>query len=207
MLYVGYLHDIQNPDVRHLAEQLTVKRFHKQPLVLEALFGKGIVLTPLEQYRGEHLRICRPIEICAEDVQKVLNNTIKSLGKKYNARQIFDLLRFLLPIRILPKRWLSSLFHYKKGSRSEEICSTMLVDAFNKVGFPVRPVIQHHEQHKIKLIRRNPLLFTPSDFDYSPYFQIIKYPILGATNHYRDLHWEEKGTFANSEDHIYTLDE
>lgn len=207
ILYIGYLNDIHNPDIRHLAKQFTPANYHNQPLVLEALFGEGIVLTPLNQYEGEHIRICRPIDLCPDDAQKVMNNSLKSLGKKYSSRQIFDLLRFLLPIKILPKRWLSSLFCYKKNTWTEEICSTMLVNAFTKVGFPVRPIIQKDEHDNIKLIRRNPLLFTPSDFDYSPYFQIIEYPILGAGNHYRDLNWEGKNMLANSEDDIFTVEE
>ena len=56
----------------------------------------------------------------------------------------------------------------------------MLVNAFDTVGFPVQPIIKIKDNDKIELIKRNPRLFTPSDFDYSPYFQIIKYPFYGS---------------------------
>ena len=45
----------------------------------------------------------------------------------------------------------------------------------------------------VQLFRRNPKLCTPSDFDYSPYFEIIKYPFLDFATHssYRLLPWSE----------------
>lgn len=207
MLYIGYIDTLKNNHIKQLAKQFTPPEYHDQALVLEALFEEGIVLTPLKHYRGEHIRICRPIDLCAGDAHKVMSHAIKNLGKRYNSRHIFDLLRFLLPLRILPRRWLSSLFRYKKGTGTEEICSTMLVNAFTAIGFPVRPVVKQDEHNNVKLIRRNPLLFTPSDFDYSPYFQIIKYPIFGASLDYRELAWAEQSILANSDDDIFTIEE
>ena len=49
------------------------------------------------------------------------------------------------------------------------------------------------------LYQRNFRLYTPSDFDYSPYFEIIKYPIfeLSEQSMYRDLPWSEEGMFSH----------
>jgi hypothetical protein len=205
-LNLGHLENIKSPEMRHFVEKFVAPEDRDKHLILEALFDQGVVLKPLEKYRGEHLRICRPIGLYPEDAQKILNGSLMNLGKQYNTRQIFDLLRFLLPIAILPRRWLSTLFEYQEGSRTEEICSSMLVDAFNTVGFPVRPIIKMTTDNQIELIRRNPLLYTPSDFDYSPYFNIIKYPIYGTAGrgHYRDLNWNREGKMANSDTDIFT---
>ena len=44
-----------------------------------------------------------------------------------------------------------------------------------------------------ELYRRNPKLCVPSDFDYSPYFEIIKYPFFdfSAQSSYRLLPWSQ----------------
>ncbi|MSP53848.1 MAG: hypothetical protein EXR81_06340 [Gammaproteobacteria bacterium] len=206
VLNIGHLENIKMPEIRTFVEKFVQPEDRDKHLILEALFDQGIVLKPIDKYRGEHLRICRPTGLFPGDAQKVLTSSLKNLGKQYNTRQIFDLLRFLLPVTILPRRWLSTLFEYQEGSRTEEICSSMLVDAFNTVGFPVRPIIKMMPDNQIELIRRNPLLYTPSDFDYSPYFNIIKYPIYGSAGkgYYHDLNWNREGKMANSDTDIFT---
>lgn len=208
ILYIGKLSDIRNNDLRNLASHYVLPDDVDKPLILEALFDEGVTLKPVEKYRGEHIRICRPASITNEDSQKVINYALKNLGKTYNTRHIFDLLRFLLPIRLLPRRWLSTLFDPKHGKLHQEICSTMLANAFTSVGFPVRPIIKIDDNNNIELIRRNPKLFTPSDFDYSPYFEIIKYPIYGdaAAEDYRTLNWNKDGILANNEEDIFESD-
>jgi hypothetical protein len=49
------------------------------------------------------------------------------------------------------------------------------------------------------LFRRNTKLITPSDFDYSPYFDVIKYPMLGLDDLavYRKLPWDRTGVHCN----------
>jgi len=44
-------------------------------------------------------------------------------------------------------------------------------------------------------VQRNPRLITPRDFDHSPYFSVIKYPLLGRDDigFYRKLPWSEEG--------------
>jgi hypothetical protein len=43
----------------------------------------------------------------------------------------------------------------------------------------------------LEIVRRNPRLFTPNDFDFSPYFDVIKYPIFKLGKHILpdDLPW------------------
>jgi Permuted papain-like amidase enzyme, YaeF/YiiX, C92 family len=204
VLYIGKLHHIQDETLRTLATKRVPPEERHLPLVLEALFNEGVVLKPLKKYEGEHIRICRPVGLYADDAQKVMAYALSNLGKKYNTRHIFDLLRYLLPIRLLPRRWLSSLFNPKYGKLHEEICSSMLADAFSSVNFPVRPIIKFLPDHMMELIRRNSKLFTPSDFDYSPYFEIIKYPMYTDKTkpNYRSLRWDPKNRIVNDESEV-----
>jgi len=43
------------------------------------------------------------------------------------------------------------------------------------------------------MVKRNPRLYTPADFDISPYFDIIKNPFYGESDRgsYRDLPWAD----------------
>ena len=54
-------------------------------------------------------------------------------------------------------------------------------------------MLQINEEDRVQLYRRNPKLFVPSDFDYSPYFEIIKYPFMDFSTHasYRLLPWSD----------------
>lgn len=64
---------------------------------------------------------------------------------------------------------------------------------------------------QIQLFRRNPRLCMPSDFDYSPYFQVIKYPFLDIFHaEYQLLPWKDAGSIAEGllsqeEEDLYSL--
>lgn len=191
-LYIGRLHDLEDNSLKRILVKHMEKRENVR-LVIEGILGKGTVVTPLTNYRHNHIRICRPIGLSPADAQLVIAYAIKSLGKKYNVRQILDLARFLLPWSILPRRWGSSLFRQPTGEPDSGICSSMIAEAFDSVHFPVLPFI-HSQEKGIEMIRRNPYLFSPKDFDYSPYFEIIKYPLLSPEEqvpYYRRLPWSE----------------
>ena len=67
----------------------------------------------------------------------------------------------------------------------------MIAEAFNFVQFPILPLIQKDDKDGITLYRRNPKLSVPRDFDYSPYFEIIKYPFIdyNQNSDYHQLPW------------------
>lgn len=190
--YIGRLHDIDDPMLRDHIQ----KYRHCMPeeqLIIEAILGKGIIVTSIEDYEGEHLRICRPRGITRADSQKVIKYAINDLGKDYNVRQIMDLARFMFPYWFLPRRWRSSLFEHNAGRPTKTVCSTMMAEAFAKVRFPIIPVLHQDEAGNLKLIRGNSQLMTPRDFDHSPYFDVIKYPILDfdELGIYRKLPWDQ----------------
>lgn len=201
-LYIGRINDIEDDDLRQLVEEYLQNTSNKNTteitkntrLIIEGLLGKGTIVTPLNTYRHHHVRICRPIEISHADAQLVIAYAIKGLGKPYNVRQSIDLARFLLPWTIFPRRWGSTLFTTPSGEPESGICSSLLAEAFTSVKFPILPYSRPNKNSGIELFHRNPYLITPKDFDYSPYFEIIKYPILSPEElpYYRRLPWTEE---------------
>jgi hypothetical protein len=190
-LYIGRLIDIEDK-----AMQEKVSNFYQgnpnDQLLIESLLGEGTVISPLTKYAKEHIRLCRPKDILHADAQKVINYTIAHLGIEYDFRQIFDLGRFLLPWPLLPRKWHSTLFNYKPGNSVKESCSALLTEAFQSVNFPIMPMIKQ-EGDTLKISPGNPRLFTPKDFDYSPFFEIIKYPMtLSQSEVYQNWRWDKK---------------
>lgn len=197
-LYIGRLHDIDDVSLREHIQ----KYRHSNPdeqLVIEAILGKGIIISSLDDYDGEHIRICRPRGITRTDSQTVIQYCIRRLGSDYNVRQIMDLARFMFPYWFLPRRWRSSLFEHNAGKPTKTVCSTMMAEAFAKIRFPIIPVVHQDKTGKLKVLRSNSKLITPRDFDHSPYFDVIKYPILDfdELGIYRTLPWDQTGVHFN----------
>lgn len=199
-LYIGRLHDIEDPTLRTL-----VRKFYDgdegDQLLIEALLGQGTLIRPLEKYRGEHLRICRPRGLSPPDAQRVIEFCAHHLGAGYDIRHLVDLARFIYPYGVVPRRWRSTLFEYNAGISTRAVCSSMIAAAFTSVHYPILPVIQRDKDARLVFYKRNTRLFTPRDFDYSPYFDIIKYPILGLDDValYRQLPWNQDGVVCNDE--------
>ena len=197
-LYIGRLHAIDDPDLRALIQ----KHYPAEPdeqLIIEALLGHGTIVAPLSKYKNDHVRICRPTSISRKDAQAVIAHSASRLGAEYDVQQLLDLARFLFPYRLLPWRWRSSLFGKTASART--VCSTMLAEAFASIRFPVKPILQQSSDGEFKIYDRNLKLYTPSDFDYSPYFDIIKYPIYGIETPevYKNLPWEQYGIHLDHE--------
>ncbi len=207
-LYIGRLADIDDPRVRARIEAYHEGNPNEQ-LIVEALLGKGTIISTLDKYSRDHLRICRPSGISREDAQRVIAHAVMHLGCEYDVRQLLDLARFLFPYGILPRRWRSSLFEHNAGIPTRTVCSSMIADAFNQVHFPILPVVQRMENGELRLYKRNARLVTPRDFDYSPYFEIIKYPYIGIEDRalYRSLPWDDNGVVCNGHDDCFLPEE
>lgn len=203
-LYLGRIGDIDDPRVReHVA--YCYDGDPNAQIVVEALLGRGTIISNLDKYRNDHLRICRPDGLSRRDAQTVIAYAVHHLGCDYDVRQLLDLARFLFPYGILPRRWRSSLFEHNAGFPTRTVCSSMIASAFNHVHFPVLPVMRRLENGELRMYKRNARLYTPRDFDYSPYFEIIKYPYLGIQDKslYRSLPWDEEGQICNGEDDCF----
>lgn len=196
-LYLGRLIDFEDEEIKRLIiEHVDSKEDPTTRLILEDLVDRGTAISSLACYRDHHIRICRPIGITPADIHLVLNYAIKALGQPYNVRHLLDLTRFLLPWTILPRRWGSSLFRTSSGQPESGICSSLIAEAFSSVQFPILPFVRAHAEKGVEIFQRNPHLFTPKDFDYSPYFEIIKYPLFNPDEplpYYRRLPWTKSG--------------
>ena len=203
-LYIGRLHDIQDKATREHISWLYDGDPNDQ-LLIEPLLGKGTIVSSLKNYADSHVRICRPIGLVRPDVEQVVNFAAQHLGRDYDVRQLLDLARFVFPYGFLPRRWRSSLFEHNVGLPTRTVCSTMIAAAFSSVHFPILPVVRRTESGAIKLYKRNTRLYVPRDFDTSPYFGIIKYPLLGMDDLaiYRQLPWDTEGVVCNDEKECY----
>src|SRR3990167_10461228 len=194
-LYIGRLVDFEDDYMQQSIRAHTDAKDNTR-LIIEDLIDRGTVITTLSFYRHHHIRICRPIGITPSDLHRVLNYSIRALGQPYNMRHLLDLTRFMLPWTILPRRWGSSLFRTSTGDPESGICSSLIAEAFASVQFPIAPLIKSDENENLEVFQRNPYLFTPKDFDYSPYFEIIKYPLFNPDEplpYYRRLPWTKSG--------------
>lgn len=208
VLCIGKIQDIEDPIIKDKIRKNYAGSENEQ-LVIESLLGKGTIVSPLERYRHTHIRICRPDGIARNDIQQVISFAAAKLGAPYNIRHILDLARLLIPWSFLPRRWRSSLFRLNAKDATKQICSSLLAEAFNNVKFPILPARKLSETDTISLFERNPRLFTPKDFDYSPFFKIIKYPIydLATPALYRQLPWIEDNIVMNDDGSTLTQKE
>jgi len=197
-LYLGRAEEISNPEMRQKILALPWVEPQTQ-ILIEGYMGQGTILNPLEYYRTYNIRLCRPRGLLRSDAKQVITAALEHWGAKYDIVQILDLARFLLPWSFIPKRWRSSLFSYKPGVQTKTVCSTMIAESFSRVKFPILPLIQIDVAGVVELYQRNPKLYTPKDFDASPYFEILKFPYIRTMEmqHYRDLPWNKKGLLAN----------
>lgn len=206
-LYIGRIHDIEDPLIRNMAMEHFNGPLDTQ-LLIEGVLGKGTVITPLNFYRQDHIRICRPRGLSPLDAQRVIEYAINKLGHDYDVRHILDLARFMLPWSILPRKWRSSLFTDASSQSNRTVCSTMIAEAFSSVHFPILPHLRKHEETGIEMLQRNPRLYTPRDFDYSPYFEIIKYPFISVDEQpaYRKLPWNKEGVVIRGNEKVKKTD-
>ena len=191
-LYIGHIHNIEDPALREFVQQ-NYQGSLSEPLLVEAMIGEGTIIVPMSKYKHEHVRVCRPTGLSHIDAQKIIEYAVHSIGRTYNLRHFIDLGRFLLSSKLIPRAWHSSLFKNSKGKAKQDICSVMIAKAFMSVKFPILPLIRKNDANDVELIRRNPKLYAPSDFDYSPYFDIIKSPMMPVTGFsaYRNLPWQD----------------
>jgi hypothetical protein len=189
-LYIGKFENL-NAEI-----QAQIKKHYQgnldEPLVIETELGKGTIVSPLVKYQNDHIRILRANSLTSADGLKVIRYAANRLGVKYDMRHVFDLARFLFPWSFFPREWRSTLFQHNALQPTKDICSSMIAEAFYSIGFPILPLVNIDKEKHYELIQRNPQLFTPSDFDFSPYFNIIKYPIMGKNINFHALHWNKK---------------
>lgn len=173
--------------------------FHSSPTLLEADFEKGVVAVPLSNYAHFNMRICRPINIRASDRDKVVQYAVDRLGIDYDLKNLLDLGRYLFPMPPVPTFMRRRMLAFGSGDPTRALCSTLIALAYQSVRFPILPHVEvlSDEQREscsrsideIMHIRHHSL-YSPRDFDLSPYFEVVK-PAQVATFDYRNLVWYE----------------
>ncbi len=168
---------------------------HGGNLLIEADMKRGVIAVPLSKYRSLNSRICRPVNLVDEDREKIVRFMIDRVDYKYDLKHVFDLLRYLLPTPPVPVRWRRQMLSLGSGDPTRAICSTLIAQAFQSVQYPILPeikveAVENGEGSRDLYQQRYHGLFTPRDFDLSPYFEIVK-PTLEAKFDYKSLEWYE----------------
>jgi hypothetical protein len=154
--------------------------------LLEADLEKGVITLNLEDYASYHTRICRPVGLADEDFQTIKQYCLARLGNTYDLKNIFDLIRYLFPLIPVPTRYKMSYLTFGSGDPTKAICSSLIAEAFQKVHYPIIPLLTEDKAFS----KRHPSFYVPSDFDRSPYFDVIK-PTLESGFNYKDIDWHD----------------
>lgn len=159
-------------------------------VLVEANIDEGVVSAPLSKYLHCRTRICRPVGLSKADCETVCRYAVDRIGLGYDFKNIVDLMRYLLPWPGAQRRRMIPL-----GSRdaSRIICSSLIAQAFAVVRYPILPkitrVVSETTRREVAEVR-HPSLYTPSDFDISPYFMVVK-PTIARGFNYKDMLWAD----------------
>ncbi|NGN44125.1 lipo-like protein [Mesorhizobium sp. CGMCC 1.15528] len=172
----------------------------ERPRLIEVNLGEGCVAVPLSKYRTYNTRICRARGLTPDDRSKVVAFMIERLGLKYDLKNITDMLRYFMPTPPIPVRWRRRLIAFGSGDPTRAICSSMIAEAYGQIRYPILPEITRapgrasaqstYMRQEILHIRHHSL-YTPRDFDLSPYFQIVK-PTLEYGFDYKTVTWGDE---------------
>jgi len=172
----------------------------ERPRLIEVNLGEGCLASPLTRYETYNTRICRPVGLSEEDRDKVVEFMISKIGLEYDVKNIFDMLRYFFPTPPVPVRWRRRMLAFGSSSPTKAICSSLIAQAYQSVKYPILPevtrapgrtkAISKYSRREILHIRHHSL-FTPRDFDLSPYFEVIK-PTLSEGFNYKNMTWSGK---------------
>ena len=174
-------------------------------VLLEAEADTGVVTVPLSKYVRYHTRICRPVGLDDAERQKVIDYALKRdrhAVRFSSASSIWRAICFL--IRRCRCGFAAACCRSAPAIRPRAICSTLIAEAFASIHYPILPErvsingktygVAPYVQSEIDHIRTYGL-YTPRDFDVSPFFAIIK-PTLAAGFDYRTVQWGPPGVAA-----------
>jgi hypothetical protein len=171
----------------------------ERPRLIEVNLGEGCIAVPLSKYRTYNTRICRANGLSPDDRDTVVNFMVSKLGLKYDTKNILDMLRYFFPTPIVPVRWRRRMIAFGSGDPTRAICSSLIAEAYGQIRYPILPEItrapgrasaqSNYSRSEILHIRHHSL-YTPRDFDLSPYFMIVK-PTLEYGFDYRILTWDD----------------
>ena len=179
----------------------------ERPRLIEVNLGEGCVAVPLSKYRTYNTRICRASGLTPDDRKSVIDFMIARLGTRYDMKNIFDMLRYFFPAPPVPVRWRRRMIAFGSGDPTRAICSSMIAEAYAQIRYPILPEIAREPGHAAAesaysrseiLHIRHHSLYTPRDFDLSPYFHIVK-PTLAYGFDYKRVQWAGDAAAAKAE--------
>jgi Permuted papain-like amidase enzyme, YaeF/YiiX, C92 family len=166
-------------------------------VLLEAEADTGVVTVPLSKYVRYNTRICRAVGVDDANMQKVIDYALKRLGTRYDQQRILDLARYLFPYPPVPVWFRRRMLSIGCGDPTRAICSTLIAQSFASIHYPILPeraaingksyAIAPFVQDETDHIRTYGL-YTPRDFDVSPFFAIVKPTIAGGFD-YHTVQW------------------
>tara|TARA_R110002126_G_scaffold213048_4_gene359581 strand:+ start:1839 stop:2783 length:945 start_codon:yes stop_codon:yes gene_type:complete len=173
------------------------KEGEERAQLIEVVLGEGCIASPLSKYATYNTRICRPVGLTGDDRRTVVDFMLSNLGVRYDLKNIFDMLRYFLPTPPVPVRWRRRMLSFGSGDPTRAICSSLIAQAYQSVRYPILPEFDKspgqmtaqstYSRREIRHIRHHSL-FTPRDFDLSPFFMIVK-PTLEYGFDYKQIHW------------------
>ena len=173
-------------------------------LVIEAFAGQGGIASPIRKYQDYNIRVCRPYGISSTALRTVTEKVIDILGKQYDQQNIIDIALMLLPswLNLFKKRSITACLG--KCNEFQVICSGMVAQAFQSVGYPIFPGLKSTQEddktlkknpYGAKLVMRHYSQILPRDFDLSPNFDTTKFnTIEGGKFNYKSLPWDDGNT-------------
>ena len=165
---------------------------------IEADIIEGVRAVPLSTFTPYGTRICRPVGLNTDEIQAMISHLQSRMGQQYDLKNILDLARYLIQTPPVPVQWRRRLLGLGSGDPTKAICSSLLAEAFQIVRYPILPMVEYAaieggkktlRQREILHIRHHSL-YTPADFDVSPYFRIIKPTIESGFDPHK-LDWGE----------------
>lgn len=168
----------------------------KPPLFVEADAVEGVRTVSAAEFAGLHTRICRPVGLGEAEIRKVVDYALGHVGDEYDLANVVDLARYLCPTPPVPTSWRRRMIALGSGEPTKAICSTLVAQAFQSIRYPILPQITRELvddpdcQGCVRDILhiRHHSLFTPRDFDVSPYFEVVK-PTLEMGFDHRSMTW------------------
>ena len=152
------------------------------PRLLEADVVEGVRVVPVDQYWHMHTRICRPVGLSGQEIQNVVDFAKARVGYQYDLKNIIDLARYLVRTPPVPSSWRRRMLAFGSGDPTRAICSSLIAEAFHSIKYPILPEIVVAQACDLEskvcydemLYIRHHSLYTPRDFDLSPYFRVVK---------------------------------
>lgn len=131
--------------------------------IIDPLPSTGTAINVVDVLQHLNIRLCRPVGLTDMQLRRVCDFTLSHVGRKYDHINISNILFSYFKKHRDHTEFLGDI------SSSNEVCSGLIAEAFNEVGFTIIDGINFSQ-------------IVPGDFDLSPHFEIIKFNLIHIPN-------------------------